>query len=119
MKAFNRASASLFASTCVALTYWGCAPAQSRTDRGRMLVSWYGCASCHVVPGVSPAGRVGPSLRGIGRRAFVAGKLPNTPDNLIQWIRYPHQVDENTAMPFMNVSEQDARDITAFLYTLR
>jgi cytochrome c1 len=37
----------------------------------------------------------------------------------MRWIRYPHQVDENTAMPFMNVSEQDARDITAFLYTLR
>ena len=46
-------------------------------------------------------------------------QTPNTPENLVHWIRYPRRVDEDTAMPYMNVSERDARDIIAFLYTLR
>ena len=124
---FDR-TAGLAVCVCLALMYCGCAPAGSHAsngdrtaqpERGRRLVSWYGCASCHDIPGGSTTGMVGPPLRSIGRRSYLAGRLLNTPENLIHWIRYPQQVDEDTAMPFMNVSEEDARDITAFLYTLR
>jgi hypothetical protein len=51
--------------------------------------------------------------------SIVTGRVPNTPKNLVHWIRYPRRVDEDTAMPYMNVSEEHARGITAFLYTLR
>jgi cytochrome c1 len=34
-----------------------------------------------------------------------------------QWIRDPQHVSPGTAMPDLHVGEQDARDITAFLYT--
>jgi cytochrome c len=35
------------------------------------------------------------------------------------WIRDPQKVDSGTSMPNLNVSEADARDISAYLYTLR
>ena len=45
--------------------------------------------------------------------------LRNTPANLVRWIREPQAVVPGNAMPDMGVSEADARDIAAYLYTLR
>lgn len=53
------------------------------------------------------------------RRTYVAGRLPNTPANLIDWIRDPQAIDPATAMPTIGLDEQQARDIAAYLYTLR
>ena len=87
---------------------------------GREAIRKYGCYACHTIPGVSGArGLVGPPLSGIGNRQYIAGELPNTPANLMKWIQHPHQVEAHTAMPEMNVSDQDSRDIAAYLYTLR
>ena len=89
-------------------------------DRGKMLVREYGCGACHTVPGIrSATGLVGPPLNGIADRTYLAGQLPNTPDNMRRWIREPQNVEAGTAMPNMNVSEKDARDMAAYLYTLR
>ncbi len=88
--------------------------------RGRDLIEMYGCGSCHVVPRVLGAdATVGPPLKGFARRSIIAGELPNTPENLERWIRDPRGVEPNTAMPPMGVTEQEARDLAAFLYTLR
>lgn len=88
-------------------------------ERGRAAIRNYGCASCHSVPGVPGADAlVGPPLTGFAERAYVAGVLPNTPDNLVRWIRHPREVDSLTAMPDVGVGERDARDIAAYLYTL-
>jgi cytochrome c1 len=43
----------------------------------------------------------------------------NTPKNLIEWIKRPHALDPKTAMPDLKVSDLDARDIAAYLYTLQ
>jgi cytochrome c len=89
-------------------------------DRGRELVQGYGCGACHDVPGVSGAtGLVGPPLANIADRVYLAGQLPNTPDNMMRWIREPQNVESGTAMPNLNVTASDARDMAAFLYTLR
>ena len=48
---------------------------------------------------------------------MIAGKLPNSPDNLEQWIRDPQAITPGTDMPDLNVGKRDARDIAAFLYT--
>jgi cytochrome c2 len=87
---------------------------------GAVLVRKYGCNACHMIPGVPGAkGKVGPSLDGIASRVYLAGKLNNTPPNLIRWIRDPQGVQKGTAMPNMGVTEQEGRDLAAFLYTLR
>ena len=88
--------------------------------RGRAAIRTYGCGSCHTIPGVSGAnGLVGPPLAGIGKRVYVAGVLQNTPQNLVRWVSDPKAVDEKTAMPNLGVTERDARDIAAYLYTLK
>lgn len=90
------------------------------SSRGRELLREYGCQSCHLIPGVRGAdGLVGPPLIHWSRRVYIAGQLPNTSENLIRWIMAPQEVDPPTAMPDMGVTEQDARDIAAYLYTLR
>ena len=89
-------------------------------ERGRATIERYGCGACHEIKGVHEAtGRVGPPLSTIADRMYLAGQLPNNPDNMIRWIREPQKVATGTAMPDMNVSERDARDIAAYLYSLR
>lgn len=89
-------------------------------ERGAELITSYGCATCHVVPGVRGAdGLVGPPLTSFRRRQFIAGQLSNTPEHLIEWIRFPQSVEHGTAMPDLGVTETDARDIAAYLYTLQ
>lgn len=88
--------------------------------RGPALIESFGCAACHSVPGVAGAnGNVGPPLTRFGDRTYIAGMLRNEPANLIRWIRFPQRVLPGNAMPNMGVSEQEARDIAAYLYTLR
>ena len=86
-------------------------------DRGRLLLRQFGCGACHEIPGVASAeGRVGPSLAEIGRRVYLAGVLPNSPENLSRWIRAPGQIKPQTTMPDMQVSEAQALDMVAYLY---
>lgn len=88
-------------------------------DLGRAAFGRYGCGGCHVIPGVDrAAGRVAPPLDGFSQRAFVAGVLSNTPENLIAWIRHPQQISPRTAMPDLGVTHEDARDMAAYLYAL-
>ena len=86
--------------------------------RGEAMFIQYGCGSCHAVKNVRTAtGMVGPPLEGIALRTIIAGHLANNPENMQRWIRDPQHVSPGTEMPDLNVGEQDARDITAFLYT--
>lgn len=86
---------------------------------GRIAIQQYLCVTCHAIPGVPGAWNyVGPALDQMGERAYIAGVLPNTPENMERWLRDPAAVKPGTAMPDLGVSEQDARDIAAFLRTL-
>jgi cytochrome c1 len=88
--------------------------------QGREAVGRYGCGSCHVIPGVPGArGAVGPPLTEFARRTHIAGNIPNTPENLIVWLRDPQAVEPGTAMPNMGVSESDARNLAAYLASLK
>lgn len=87
---------------------------------GKALLTSYGCGSCHVIPGIRTAkGLVGPPLLFYSRRTIIAGELPNTPDNLARWIENPVAIEPKTAMPDLGVSDAQARDMAAYLYTLR
>ncbi len=89
-------------------------------DHGVVLIKKYGCSACHTISGIEGArATIGPSLDGIGQRTYLAGQLPNTPENLIRWITDPQSVEPGTAMPNVGVSDPEARHIAAYLYTLR
>ncbi len=88
-------------------------------ELGREAIVEYGCGSCHIIPGVRQADSgIGPPLTAWSERAFVGGRLPNTPGNLIRWIRNPQEVDPGSPMPDLGVSEAEARHIAAYLLTL-
>jgi mono/diheme cytochrome c family protein len=86
---------------------------------GRYALDQYLCATCHKIPGVAGAdAAVGPTLSGIGRRAYIGGTLPNTRANMVRWLRDPQQVKPGTAMPNLHIRERDLADMAAFLETL-
>lgn len=87
---------------------------------GRHLLYSYGCGSCHAIPGVGEAdGTIGPPLRAFANRVYIAGIQQNTPENLSRWIAQPQEVQPGNAMPDLGVTEQQARDMAAYLYTLQ
>jgi cytochrome c len=121
-----------FACAVILLTFGACGKQQNAVrreaaeltggdpNRGVAAIGRYGCGSCHTIPGVRGASAlVGPPLQQIASRTYLAGRLSNSPDNLVKWIQHPQQVEPGTAMPEMHVTDTDARDIAAFLYTLR
>lgn len=91
---------------------------QGNPEQGRVAIEQYGCGACHSIPGIRGANaRVGPRLEGLVEKNYIAGQLTNTPENLARWIRDPQAVSPETAMPDLGVSEQEAQDMAAYLYT--
>lgn len=89
-------------------------------DAGKAAIARYNCGACHRIPGVSGAlGETGPALNGIAVRAQVAGVLVNNPANLARWLQHPQQVLPGNGMPDQGVTDRDARDIAAYLYTVK
>jgi cytochrome c2 len=89
--------------------------------RGRQLVAQYACNVCHVVPGTEgPQGALGPSLVGVASRATISlGTVPNTPENLRRFIQEPASMNPQSTMPPIGLPDADARDLAAFLMTLK
>jgi cytochrome c len=93
---------------------------KAKVNRGRTLVRAYGCHTCHEIPTVRDVrGSIGPSLDHVATKYYLAGELPNSPENLRRWIQFPHTVNPHTVMPGMNVTDADAADIAIFLETLK
>ncbi|MGY1824913.1 MULTISPECIES: c-type cytochrome [unclassified Blastococcus] len=93
--------------------------AEGSVEAGRVLLGEYGCVACHQVPGVAgPQGRVGPPLGTIVDRRTVAGTLPHTPENLRAWIQDPQEIEPDSLMPDLGVTDDDVEDIVAYLYSL-
>jgi cytochrome c len=89
-------------------------------SRGVQRLTAYGCGSCHVIPGVRDAnGAAAPALASFAFRNLIAGELTNTPEHLISWIMDPPSIEPGTTMPNLGVKVADARDMAAYLYTLR
>jgi cytochrome c len=85
---------------------------------GARVIRQVGCGACHKIPGIREArGPLGPPLSAFAARTFIAGRLPNTPENLALWIRSPRSVEPRTAMPNLGLSETEARNVAAYLYT--
>jgi cytochrome c2 len=91
-----------------------------RPSLGKLTVRRLGCDACHQIEGVPGAdGQVGPSLKALTDRAEFGGKAPNDAQSLINWIEHPQSVSPGVGMPDIPMSDQDARDMAAYLYTLR
>lgn len=88
--------------------------------RGKQIMEQRECGTCHTIPGIPNANGVfGPPLMMFARRSYIAGNFPNTPSYLVRWIMSPKSLKPKTAMPDLGLSRQQARDVAAYLYTLR
>ena len=86
---------------------------------GRDLFTAKGCAGCHTVKGVSQ-GRIGPDLTHLkSRRTFAGSIFRNTPDNLAAWLRDPPEEKPGALMPDLNLTEDEIRNLVAYLETLK
>ena len=71
----------------------------------------YVCQSCHIVDNKKDKGYVGPALTGVGDRL--------TPVWIYKWLKNPPALSPGTLMPNPNLPDGEARDLTAFLVTLK
>jgi len=87
---------------------------------GRKKLAQRSCVSCHTIPGVVHGeGKSGPSLEHWHRRStFLDGLYQNTPENVEKWLDKPSHRKLGTHMPDIDLSPQESRDMTAYLFSI-
>jgi mono/diheme cytochrome c family protein len=81
-------------------------------EHGRQLFySKYACQSCHIVDSNTDKGYIGPTLTQVGSRLTSAW--------VYAWLRNPQALRPGTTEPNQNLSDDDARALTAFLVSLK
>lgn len=99
------------ADTAVALTSGG------NSSAGENVIISFGCAACHEIPGIrGPHGKIGPSLEDFKESTMIGGVMANSAENLTQWLQDPRAVDPKTGMPNLGLTQDQARDVAAYLY---
>ena len=88
-------------------------------ERGRVTFADKGCVTCHTVRGVpNSTGILGPNLTNVALRpTLTEAGFPNTPDQMARWILDPPAMKPGTIMPNLSLTDQQARDVVAFLYS--
>jgi mono/diheme cytochrome c family protein len=80
--------------------------------RGKELFyTKYACQSCHIADYKKDKGYVGPPLADVGDRL--------TPVWLYKWLKEPNALVPGTPMPNPRLKDGEARDLTAYLVTLK
>ena len=86
----------------------GYPPAQ--VEQGKQLFySKYACQSCHIVDTKTDKGYIGPTLTQVGSRLNAAW--------ICHWLKNPQALRPGTIEPNRNMSDEDARALTAFMMT--
>jgi cytochrome c len=95
-------------------------------EAGRRAFLTAGCGGCHTLTGVvypdgggGASGLAGPILSNVVLRPTLAGEtIPMSPETMARWLQDPAAVKPGTSMPSVGLDEQEARDLTAYLYSL-
>jgi cytochrome c oxidase subunit II len=87
---------------------------------GRRVFETQACMNCHAVQGTAATGRFGPDLTHLmSRDTLASGAIPNTRDNLRQWIKNPDTFKPGSLMPAMQLTDSQLDQVTAYLETLK
>ena len=78
------------------------------------------CFACHAIGGVGgPEAPTAPDLTHFGsRQTIAAGMLPNTDEDLAQWLRDPPAVKAGSKMPDYNLTEDQIEALVEYLRSL-
>jgi cytochrome c oxidase subunit 2 len=99
-------------------------------EEGRQLFHANTCVACHAIEGTNAQGAIAPNLTLFGRRESLgAGWLENNQENLVQWIRAPHEVKPGVLMPGVdqaggnwpatNLTPDQVEAVAAYLLSLK
>jgi cytochrome c1 len=81
---------------------------QVQVEQGKQLFyAKYACHSCHIVDTKADKGYIGPTLTQVGARLNAAW--------IYNWMKNPQALRPGTIEPNRNMSDDDARALTAFL----
>ena len=84
----------------------------AQVEQGRQLFySKYACQSCHIIDTKVDKGYIGPTLTQVGSRLNAAW--------IYHWLKDPQALRPGTTEPNRNMSDEDARALTAYLTTLK
>jgi cytochrome c oxidase subunit II len=87
---------------------------------GRHVFETQACMNCHTVQGTVATGRFGPDLTHLmSRDTLASGIIPNTKDNLRDWIKNPDTFKPGVLMPAMQLNDDQLDQLTAYLETLK
>jgi len=95
-------------------------PADAVALAGRNFVVSQTCLNCHEIRGINAGIAAGPDLTHVVSRRFLgAGVLENTPQTMEKWLSNPDQFKPGCMMPNFTLDQEQLRDVTAYLETLR
>jgi mono/diheme cytochrome c family protein len=81
-------------------------------ERGRQIFySKYACQTCHIADYKTDKGYIGPALAEVGSRLTSAW--------ILHYLKDPQKLRPGTLEPDQHISDDDARDLAAFLSTLK
>ena len=92
-------------------------PTESEEELGKVLVVSV-CGACHSISGTDAVGVAAPALDGIASRQ-IAGVLPFSRDNVVQWVQNPPGIKKGSQMPPYPLPDERLRAIAVYLETLK
>jgi cytochrome c oxidase subunit 2 len=104
------------------------APQGDQAARGAQLFNQYACGSCHLIAGTTHQGSTDPESGSIAappltnfatRQTISAGVVPNTPENLIAYLRDPQAVKPGVLMPNFRLTDDEIAALAAYLTGLK
>ena len=95
------------------------APAAGAAQEGEQVFLQSKCIECHAIRGTSTPEKPGPDLTHFAARTSIsAALLPDTPQQLRDWIADPQHFKEGTSMPAADLSDSDLEALAAYLQGL-
>jgi cytochrome c oxidase subunit 2 len=87
---------------------------------GKRTFLAHSCINCHCLRGTPAAGTYAPDLTHLmARETLASGMIPNTPENLLAWVRDPQAIKPGCLMPAFGLSERENELINEYLRTLK
>lgn len=95
-------------------------PTSGDAGKGARYFGMMSCSNCHSIRGTAAQGKIGPDLTHLASRStLAAGRLPNDPDDLAHWLKDPQKYKPGCHMPNLGLTDEQNRDLVAYLETLR
>ena len=95
-------------------------PASGTVEDGKDIFISKACTGCHTIQGIPEAqGKVGPELTHQASNSLIVDILPNTEENLKEYLKDPAAAKPGALMPNQYLTDIEIEALVAFLRTLK